>query len=200
MAKDDHYKQIFQLWRSERKTNKLLEVKGSLYSAIRQRISTLEKELESIDSKDVVSTKIISERIERLKRILQDLAKIRKHKIIHGLINGDLNKGGLAAEEMDLVENLEINFENHKKRSVFGEASIEIGKEMDSIAGQENDGELMTVRILKDIPEIIATTAQDKAKQSIGPFKKEDIVQIPLVYAKTLIMKNAADRVDLPDL
>ncbi|MHA1532088.1 MAG: hypothetical protein ACTSR6_08830 [Candidatus Heimdallarchaeota archaeon] len=151
MAKDDHYKQIFQLWRSERKTNKLLEVKGSLYSAIRQRISTLEKELESIDSKDVVSTKIISKRIERLKRILQDLAKIRKHKIIHGLINGDLNKGGLAAEEMDLVENLEINFENHKKRSVFGEASIEIGK--------ENDAELMTVRILKDIPEIIATTA-----------------------------------------
>ncbi|MCK5184884.1 MAG: hypothetical protein KAQ95_11305, partial [Candidatus Heimdallarchaeota archaeon] len=82
MAKDDHYKQIFQLWRSERKTSKLLEVKGSLYSAIRQRISSLEKELESIDSKDVVSTKIISKRIERLKRILQDLGKIRKHKII----------------------------------------------------------------------------------------------------------------------
>ncbi|NPE08110.1 MAG: hypothetical protein GNW80_07505 [Asgard group archaeon] len=200
MVKDDHYKQIFQLWRSERKTSKLLEVKGSLYSAIRQRISTLEKELESIDSKDVVSTKIISERIERLKRIIHDLTKIRKHKIIHGLINEDLNKGGLAAEEMDLVKNLEKIFENHKKRSVFGEASLEISKEIDSIASQENDAELMTVRILKDIPEIIATTAQDKVKQSIGPFKKEDIVQIPLVYAKTLIMKNAADRVDLPDL
>ena len=72
MVKDDHYKQIFQLWRSERKTNKLLEVKGSLYSAIRQRISSFEKELESIDSKDVISTKIISERIERLKRILHE--------------------------------------------------------------------------------------------------------------------------------
>jgi len=200
MAKDDHYKQIFQLWRSERKTNKLLEVKGSLYSAIRQRISSLEKELESIDSKDVVSTKIISERIERLKRILRDLSKIRKHKIIHGLIDGDLNKGGLAAEEMDLVENLERIFENHNKRSVFGEAGLEISKEIDAIAGQENDAELMTVRILKDIPEIIATTAQDKSKQSLGPFKKEDIVRIPLVYAKTLIMKNAADRVDLPEL
>lgn len=200
MVKDDHYKQIFQLWRSERKTNKLLEVKGSLYSAIRQRISSLEKELESIDSKDLVSTKIISERTERLKRILRDLSKIRKHKIIHGLIDGDLNKGGLAAEEMDLVENLERIFENHNKRSVFGEAGLEISKEIDSIAGQENDAELMTVRILKDIPEIIATTAQDKVKQSLGPFKKEDIVRIPLVYAKTLIMKNAADRVDLPEL
>ena len=200
MVKDDHYKQIFQLWRSERRTNKLLEVKGSLYSAIRQRITSFEKELESIDSKDVISTNIISERIERLKRILHDLSKIRKHKIIHGLINEDLNKGGLAAEEMDLVKNLERIFDDHKKKSVLGEAVSDIGKEIDSITSQENDAELMTVRILKDIPEIIATTAQDKAKQSIGPFKKEDIVQIPLVYAKTLIMKNAADRVDLPDL
>ncbi|NHJ31640.1 MAG: hypothetical protein FK732_02145 [Asgard group archaeon] len=200
MAKDDHYKQIFQLWRSERKTNKLLEVKGSLYSAIRQRISSLEKELESLDSKDVVSTRIISERINRLKRILRDLAKIRMHKIIHGLINEDLNKGGLAAEEMDLVRNLERIFTDHNSKSVLGEASIEISKEFDSTASQEDDSTLMTVRILKDIPEIIATATQDKSKQSIGPFKKEDIVRIPLVYAKTLIMKNAADRVDLPDL
>ena len=33
-----------------------------------------------------------------------------------------------------------------------------------------------------------------------GPFKKEDIVRLPIIYAKTLIMKNAADRVDLPNL
>jgi DNA replication initiation complex subunit (GINS family) len=200
MVKDDQYKQIFQLWKSERRTNKLLEVKGSLYSAIRQRISSLEKELESIDSKDVASMKIISERTERLKRILRDLAKIRKHKIIHAIINEDLNKSGLAAEEMDLVKNLESIFDAHNNRSILGEAGLDISKEFDSAVGQENDTDLMTVRILKDIPEIIATTAQDKSKQSIGPFKKEDIVQIPLVYAKTLIMKNAADRVDLPEL
>ncbi|MBK5114292.1 MAG: hypothetical protein KGD59_13815 [Candidatus Heimdallarchaeota archaeon] len=200
MVKDDQYKQIFQLWKSERRTNKLLEVKGSLYSAIRQRISSLEKELEGIDSKDVASTKIISERTERLKRILRDLAKIRKHKIIHAIINEDLNKSGLAAEEMDLVKNLESIFDAHNNRSILGEAGLDISKEFDSAVGQENDTDLMTVRILKDIPEIIATTAQDKSKQSIGPFKKEDIVQIPLVYAKTLIMKNAADRVDLPEL
>ena len=200
MVKDDQYKQIFQLWRSERRTNKLLDVKGSLYSAIRQRISSLEKELEGIDSKDVVSMKIISEKIERLKRILRDLAKIRKHKIIHAIINEDLNKSGLAAEEMDLVKNLEKIFDAHNNRSILGEAGLDISKEFDSAIEQENDANLMTVRILKDIPEIIATTAQDKSKQSIGPFKKEDIVQIPLVYAKTLIMKNAADRVDLPDL
>jgi len=200
MAKDDYYKQIFQLWRSERRTNKLLEVKGSLYSAIRQRISSYEKELEGLDKKDVVSAKIISERIERLKRILRDLTKIRKHKIIHALINEDLNKSGLAAEEMDLVKNLERIFDDHNNRSILGEAGVDLSKEIESLAGQENETDLMTVRILKDIPEIIAMTAKDKSKHSIGPFKKEDIVQIPLMYAKTLIMKNAADRVDLPEL
>ncbi len=200
MVKDDHYKQIFQLWKSERRTNELLEVKGSLYSAIRQRINSYEKELEGLDSKDVVSADIISERIERLKKILRDLSKIRKHKIIHALMNDSLNRSGLAAEEMDLVKNLESIFNDHTSKSVLGEAGVDLSKEIESIAGQENDTDLMTVRILKDIPEIIATTARDKSKQSIGPFKKEDIVQIPLLYAKTLIMKNAADRVDLPEL
>lgn len=59
----------------------------------------------------------------------------------------------------------------------------------------------MTVRILEDIPAIVAAaTTKDSAKKTFGPFKKEDIVRLPLVYAKTLIMKNAADRIDLPNL
>ena len=52
MAQDDRYKQIFQLWKNERRTTDLLEVKGGMYSTIRQLISSLEKELEDTDSKD----------------------------------------------------------------------------------------------------------------------------------------------------
>ena len=200
MAKDDQYKQIFQLWRSERRSNKLLEIKGGMYSTIRQQITSLEKELEKIDSKDKASIQVISARIERLNKILRDLSKLRMHKIIHDLFNKTLTKSGLAAEEVDLVNSLERIFDVHHKKSVLGEAIPEVGKDFNLVKDNENSFSLMTVRILKDIPEIVDASVKGKTKRSFGPFKKEDVVRLPFAYAQTLIMKNAADRVDLPNL
>ena len=200
MAKDDQYNQIFQLWRSERRSNKLLEIKGGMYSSIRQRITSLEKELEKTDTNDKTSIQIISARIERLNKILRDLSKLRMHKIIHDLLNDTLNKSGLAAEEIDLVKNLERIFDDHHKMSVLGESIPDVGKDFNLAKDDENNFSLMTVRILKDIPEIVDASAKGKTKRSFGPFKKEDVVRLPFAYAQTLIMKNAADRVDLPDL
>ena len=112
----------------------------------------------------------------------------------------ELNKKGLAAEELDLVNSLERIFEDHNKRSIFGEATIDLMADTiaDKASGTAND--FMTVRILEDIPEIVDASTKGKTARAFGPFKKEDIVKLPLIYAKTLIMKNAADRVDLPEL
>ncbi len=201
MARDDQYNQIFQLWKNERRTMELLEVKGGMYSTIRQQISSLEKELEQIDTDDKVSAKVISDRIERLSKILRDLTKIRTHKIIHAVLNENLNTSGLAAEELDLVNSLERIFEEHNKRSIYGEVSIDLTKEKAVLNTEgEEQYDYMTIRILEDIPEIVDATTKGEAKQTFGPFKKEDVVRLPLIYAKALIMKNAADRVDLPKL
>ncbi|MBN1328759.1 MAG: hypothetical protein JXA54_04725 [Candidatus Heimdallarchaeota archaeon] len=203
MVKDNQYKQIIQLWKNERRTIELLEVNAGMYSTIRQRITALEKELEINKSEDKVSIKIISERVERLNKVLRDITKVRTHKIIHAILNGTLNKKGLAAEELDLVVSLERVFDQHNKRSIFGESSIEISSEgiIDkSKATTANELHFMTVRILEDIPAIVDVSAKDKTSKSLGPYKKEDIVKLPLMYAKALIMKNAADRVELPDL
>jgi len=202
MSRDKQYNQIVLLWKSERQTNKLLEVKSVVYSTIRQKINTLVKDLEKLDKKDIISFKIINERIERLNKILRDLSKIRKHKIIHEILDGILNKDGLAAEEIDLVSNLERLFDEHNQRSIYGKISRELPRdERETATGeQQTKEELMIIRILEDIPEIVAATAKGETKKTFGPFKKEDIVRLPIVYAKTLIMKNAADRVDLPNL
>ncbi len=203
MVKDNQYKQIIQLWKNERRTIELLEVNAAMYSTIRQRITSLEKELETNKIDDKVSIKIISERIERLNKVLRDVTKLRTHKIIHAILDGNLNKKGLAAEELDLVVSLERIFDQHNKRSIFGESNIEISSDgiIDkSKATIANEIDFMTVRILEDIPEIVDVSAKDKSSKSLGPYKKEDIVKLPLMYAKALIMKNAADRVELPDL
>lgn len=202
MAKDNQYNQIFQLWKNERKTTKLLEVKSVVYSTIRQKIATLEKELDKLDKKEKVSRRIIEERIIRLKKILRDLTKIRLHKIIHAILNETLNTNDLAAEELDLVKNLNRSFDEHNQRCILGEnvASLTDERTKESSKKEEEETELMTVRILKDIPEIVNAKAKGKEKQVLGPFKKEDIVRLPLIYAKTLIMKNAADRIDIPNL
>ena len=122
------------------------------------------------------------------------------HKIIHDLFDSTLNKSGLASEEFDLVKSLERIFDNHHKKSVLGEAIPEVGKDFNLVKDDENSFSLITVRILKDIPEIADASAKGKTKRSFGPFKKEDVVRLPFAYAQTLIMKNAADRIDLPDL
>lgn len=201
MARDDQYNQIFQLWKNERRTMELLEVKGGMYSTVRQQISSLEKELEQIDTKDKISAKIITERIERLSKILRDLTKIRTHKIIHAILNNNLNTSGLAAEELDLVKSLERIFEEHNKRSIYGEVTVDISKDSSKTNFEgEDQFDYMTIRILKDIPEIVDATTTGELKRTFGPFKKEDVVRLPLIYAKALIMKNAADRIDLPKL
>ncbi|NHJ84336.1 MAG: DNA replication complex GINS family protein [Asgard group archaeon] len=203
MAQDDQYNQIFQLWRNERRSTQLLEVKGSLYSKIRQKISDLTKELEKIDKQDKASINVLEERIERLNKILRDLTKLRVHKIIHNILNETLTKEGLAAEELDLVSSLERIFDEHNRRSILGEAIIDRSREKSSLDSKDitDEFDFMTVRILRDVPEIVdATAAKGSESNTIGPFKKEDIVRLPLIYAKTLIMKNAADRVDLPNL
>jgi len=203
MSRDKQYNQIVQLWKNERQTDNLLEVKSVVYSTIRQKISDIVKDLEKLDKKDTISFKIINERIERLNKILRDLTKIRKHKIIHGLLDDNLNRDGLAAEEIDLVSNLERLFDEHNQRSIFGKATMELPKEeRKASSGEEpeEDPELMIIRILEDIPEIVDASSKGKTKKTFGPFKKEDIVRLPIIYAKTLIMKNAADRVDLPNL
>ena len=200
MGKNNQYDQIVQLWKSERQTKKILEVKSVVYSTIRQKITQLEKDLEKLDKKEIVSRKVIEERIKRLNRILHDLTKIRTHKLIHEILNETVTND-LAAEEIDLVKNLKKNFDNHNTRSILGEFPTKIADEAILNYGETStETELMTVRILEDLPEIIDAFTKGKEKKIFGPFKKEDIVRLPLVYAKTLIMKNAADRIDLPEL
>ncbi|RLI67823.1 hypothetical protein DRO91_09515 [Candidatus Heimdallarchaeota archaeon] len=203
MARTDQYKQIYQLWKNERRTTTLLEVKSSVFSTIRQLMTTLEKDLDKIDPQDKVSARVIKERISRLDRILHDLTKIRTHKIIHAIFTNTLNKKGLAAEELDLVNSLEKIFDEHNKRSILGEVTKSFLPETQQKGGitQEKQAtDFMTVRILEDLPEIVDAASNGGEVRSFGPFKKEDIVKLPLRYAKTLIMKNAADRIDLPDL
>jgi DNA replication initiation complex subunit (GINS family) len=202
MGKDFNYNQIFLLWKNERQLKGLLEVKSNIYSSIRQKITTLETEFGKIDKKDEVSLKIVEARISRLKQILNDLSKIRTHKIIHGLLSNEITSDEIAAEEMGLVKSLIRIFDDHTLRSISGTNVLdaEIQETKNPILQEINDAELMTVRILEDIPEIVDASAKGKIKQSFGPFKKEDVVRLPMRYAKTLIMKNAADRIDLPDL
>jgi DNA replication initiation complex subunit (GINS family) len=203
LARDNQYNQIFQVWKNERQTRKLLPVSSSIYSKIRQKINELNKDLKN-HKPDSISYQTISDRLERLDRILRDLMKIRLHKIIHGLLDDNLVDEGLAIEEKELVKGLQQLFEEHERRSIHGETIFDLGTGSScqttsgkSIRGKEG-GELITIRILKDVPEIMDITAKGEVKNTYGPFKKEDIVQLPMIYAKTLIMKNAADELDLP--
>ncbi|MHA1440480.1 MAG: DNA replication complex subunit Gins51 [Candidatus Heimdallarchaeota archaeon] len=202
MGKDFNYNQIYLIWKNERQLKGLLEVKSNLYSSIRQKITKLETELEKIDKKDEISFKIVEARISRLKQILNDLSKIRTHKVIHSLLGNEITSDEIAAEEMGLVKNLKRIFDDHNQRSILGKNVLDTAtpETKNPILQEITDAELMTVRILEDIPEIVDASAKGKTKQSFGPFKKEDVVRLPMVYAKTLIMKNAADRIDLPDL
>ncbi|MBD3193102.1 MAG: hypothetical protein GF308_20880 [Candidatus Heimdallarchaeota archaeon] len=193
MSGENRYNQIFHIWRNERQTKELLPVSSSIYSKIRQRIKTLEDRLENSDTEDV-SFNIIRERKERLSRILNDLARIRMHKIIQGVLKGNLTTEGLAIEEIGFVKDLERLFEEHRGRVFLGEEYPE------SCDQEVTQGMMMTIRLLQDVPEIVVASPEDGKRKSFGPFKKEDIVRLPIQYAKTLIMKNAADRIELPNL
>ncbi|MEA2070065.1 MAG: hypothetical protein U9O98_02130 [Asgard group archaeon] len=204
MTKSIRYKEIFRVWKNERKSTKLLEVKGSIYTKIRQRIENLQNELNQLEKDQVVSARIIKERIDRLQKILKDLTKIRGHKIIHAILDDNVPKEGLAIEEMEFIKELQTIFENHEKRCILGEMISETpkgkqGRDSNELYSQKEE-EVVTVRILQDLPEIMDVRGTSEEKITYGPFKKEDIVQLPLIYAKTLIMKNAADKIDLPEL
>jgi DNA replication initiation complex subunit (GINS family) len=201
MVKKSQYDQIFNVWKNERRSKDLLSVSGSLYSKIRQKIKTFEEQLEQLPEDDVFSFEIIKERKNRLERLFNDLVKIRTHKIIHSILRGVVPKEGLVIEELDFVSVLQEVLEAHHKRSLLGQtASCFTKTEKEEISGAKSSEEYMTIRILEDLPEILDVTAETESKRVFGPFKKEDIVRLPVIYAKTLIMKNAADQINLPQL
>ncbi len=160
------YKDIFKLWLAEQKETSLQFLESNLTEMVGKYIKQLEKA-------ECEIPEIIKAKNERTRYMIRDLIEVRLSKILSMIINGNpIESEALTRQEIDVYEAI-------KKQ-------IEVGEESEEWL-EEVEEELVIVRILVDLPEIVGSDLQ-----VYGPFKAEDVATLPKENAIALIRKGAA--------
>jgi DNA replication initiation complex subunit (GINS family) len=201
MSEQINFEQILSLVRREQTRQDLQEIDKNLYKNALILLKTKEKQIKSKETQQSLTTTNVE--LEKQKRLvkhirkqLNDLIDLRQKKIINSarmraklpstIINNDL----LTPEEKEFFDNTVKLFRSFKKDLLNKEISPE---EIKNTQTKENTTktietkENMTVKFLVDMPKFYGPK-----KQILGPYKKEQIAEVPTLIAKALIKKGRA--------
>jgi len=190
------YKELFQLWKSEKESQRLQKIPTDFYISIDGELTKLYQFSTELKWREL-GEKVIS----RLEYLRQDLTKLRLKKILDMVINEiPIDPQKLTWGEKRLVEHLQKSINNLglEKPNFYTQdisPNMSLSEDPETIINQNNEkdrkesdnGLYLTVRILDDIERFIGID-----NRQYGPFKKFDVVYMPRDNAKALIAKSVA--------
>jgi DNA replication factor GINS len=137
----------------------------------------LQEDSSSGDSKAVQSRLVIREK-EVARRLLDELRETRLRKILENAKIGiSIAEENLTTEERTFMRNLSDLLATFRKNEI----------QIEDTSRAATRAELMVVRFLQEIPEIVGTDLR-----IYGPYKKEDVGSLPAENAQALIKQGAA--------
>ncbi len=170
------FDELRRIHRLEKNTSKLVQVEEDF-------IDSVEKFVEEEKKKYLESLKNFSPSTARtfanMKRIIEEIFLIREKKILNkALINShtkETNYENMASQEKELYKKMVSLLESNTKNleSMFGE--------------KEKKKELVKIEILQDVPTFVGTDMKE-----YGPFKKNDVVEVPQKISKLFISRKIA--------
>lgn len=179
------YDELFEAWRKEKETREIQPLPKEFYGKLAEYVKRIREEKRMLDER-TVKGKLLLEEEENVKSMTEELARTRYGKMMRMVAEGEIVPTTVLAEE---EENLyreaasqADSFQSFVKDLLQGRLLRE------RKAGPEG---LMIVRILKEMPEIIGVDMK-----TYGPFKPEDIANLPKENAKTLIKQGVAMEVE----
>jgi DNA replication factor GINS len=176
------YESLFEYWKQERVSEKLLSLRETFLQRLRTYIEQLINEMRSEDMSELQRLLLEAE-LSNLRFILKSLLQHRVRKILAMV---------LASETIDhsLLTRQEQRFVEQITRSLRSVMMLE----EDLFAPMESDSSasLTLVRFLEDYPEIAGVDLK-----TYGPFRADDLAVLPLENARGIIRRNGAEPVDI---
>jgi DNA replication factor GINS len=176
------YIELYRAWKSEKTSHVPQPLPSDFYQRTESYLKNLGEETTSSDTHTIQGRLLIKEK-EIAGRLLDELREARLRKIIENAKNGNaITTDGLTDEEQDLANRL------NNSLASFKEKQTETKKEQSS----QTETDLVVVRFLQDIPEIVGVDLK-----IYGPYRKEDVGSLPAQNAQGLVRQGAARLIEV---
>jgi DNA replication factor GINS len=177
------YNELLDKWKNELKNKELGMLPGDFVQRITNYLKEIANEQKMLDKKTVKASLLKIEE-HNVKRMLDDIARIRYRKLIKTAAGSVEKAQGLLSFEEKVYLNLRATSETYQtfiKEILYGRGEKAEGKSKFAI-----------LRILKDVPQIVGSDMK-----VYGPFKAEDIAVLPLGNAKILVKQGIASEIEI---
>lgn len=179
------YDELFEAWRREVENPALQSLPRDFYTRLADYIRRIREEKRMIDEGSIRGKLLYMEE-EKARKMINDLARLRREKIIRMVERGEpIPSTSLTEEEESLYNSLLANkeaFEGFLEDIMLGHKPK---------IGRTKSG-FLVVRITKEIPQIIGADMR-----IYGPFKPEDIAMLPEENARALVRQGAAVEINV---
>lgn len=172
-----NFDELRRIHRLEKNTSKLVDVSDDFIDSIAEFVEEEKKTyLESIKNFSSQNAREFT----NLKRIVDEIFSMRKKKILNKALiashTKESNLENMASQEKDFFKKLLNVIDEYSScyENFFGEKS--------------NKVEETKIKMLKDVPTFVGTDMKE-----YGPFKKDDVVEIPVKVAKVFLARKIAE-------
>jgi len=203
----EEYKILYESWRREKQRQEIQPLPEGFFSAMAAYVNQLREQSRTID-KTTVKGKLIEKERGYVERMLQDLNKLRLHKLVFAELDGvPVEPLNLTAEEKRLQVELRRLIAAHiqgmkqiiqGKETKFEASPIDNPPQVTPIQQPQSaqhtgkgGEELKVVRFTQPLPAIMGVDMK-----TYGPFKAEDVASLPEKNADNLIRKGIAKLVE----
>ncbi len=191
------FDKIQNKWKEEREKKQLTPMNEAFYGAMRDFLK-----IRTTKSKEEINPlikKILEERLNRLKFVINDLLRIRTFKIIQIVLNKQEIDINLAREEQNFYERMKQIYDVYRK-DVFSPKDVAYTDlnlpSVESIGeGSDDEIEFVAIRFIQSTKDKI----QGLDGRIYGPFEPEDVCLIPKENAIGLVRREIAENIELKE-
>lgn len=178
------------IWRRERQTSQLINLKNDFFEKARAYLKHLENQ--AITEQDELIKELFKKRWERATYLVNDLINLRIEKHIRQTLSGEfqeVDEKKMPYEEKEFRSRLET-LTTKFRETVHGIGEDETAEETQSYF---EDEEYQLVKMIK--AENISTVGEDLL--NYGPFKVDDLVYLPTANARIMLKKSQAQQIQI---
>jgi len=180
------YEELFKAWKEEKENPELQTLPRDFYAELVNYMKKMREENRMLDKK-TTRARLMHQEFENAKKLVKELMKLRKEKILRKIISGKIvAEDSLAMEEKDLHYELLSLTESYQvilKNVLRGQVpQVE----------REEKPRRTLVRFVQEIPAIIGSDMN-----TYGPYKAEDVATLPSENARILIKQGIAVEVEV---
>ena len=196
---DTPYKDISDAWAAETENEELQNLEDLRFSKMREYLSRIRYALTETPAENQLQADMYTQEALNLEFMLKDLLMLRREKIIRAAMEQRRPLGTMVLSEEELYNRLLRGFEGHSdfiREALTGMPSSTLKKpteDTEDATPQEDVVDYVIVRFLRSIDDAIIGIDE----RTYGPFKKEDLLTIPLPNADAWAEDGTVVRVSI---